>query len=144
MAKVVKPKATKPKAVKPKAVKPKVTKTKAKKPKKKKATKPKGPRVKGGRISKARKASGSKAAARMKAKGLGIFATKTLSPALASICGKSTMPRTEVTKKIWVYIKAHKLNKGRIITPDATLKKVFPVNSIDMLKLAGYVSKHLS
>merc|ERR1711988_1765694 len=105
---------------------------------------PKGPRVKGGRISKARKAASSKNALKQKAAGKGIFAPKTLSPALAAICGKNKLPRTEVTKKIWVYIKANKLNKGRIITPDATLKKVFPVNSIDMLKLAGYVGKHLS
>merc|ERR1711934_716012 len=92
----------------------------------------------------ASKASGKKIAAAMKKKGVGLFAPKTLSPALAAICGGKTMPRTEVTKKIWVYIKKNKLNNGRIIKPDATLKAVFPVASIDMLKLAGYVSKHLS
>merc|ERR1711924_409067 len=47
-------------------------------------------------------------------------------------------------EKIWVYIKSHKLNEGRTIKPDAALKAVFPVSSIDMLKMAGYVSKHLS
>merc|ERR1719183_3377755 len=52
--------------------------------------------------------------------------------------------RTEVTKKIWVYIKKNKLNDDRTIKPDSTLKAVFPVASIDMLKMAGYVSKHLS
>jgi len=76
--------------------------------------------------------------------GVGIFAPKTLSPALALICGGKSMPRTEVTKKIWVYIKKYKLNEGRIIKPDAKLKAIFPVASIDMLKMAGYVSKHLS
>merc|ERR1712100_926779 len=65
-------------------------------------------------------------------------------PALATICGGKKMPRTEVTKKIWVYIKKNKLNEGRTIKPDSTLKAIFPVASIDMLKLAGYVSKHLS
>ena len=54
------------------------------------------------------------------------------------------MPRTEVTKKLWAYIKAHKLNKGRIISPDATLKTIIPVASLDMLKMASFVSKHLS
>merc|ERR1711869_9781 len=93
---------------------------------------------------KASKASGKKMAAAMKKKGVGLFAPKTLSPALAAICGGKSMPRTEVTKKIWVYIKKNKLNNGRIIKPDATLKAVFPVASIDMLKMAGYVSKHLS
>merc|ERR1712193_207676 len=93
---------------------------------------------------KAQSATGKKNAAAMKKKGVGIFAPKTLSPALAAICGGKVMPRTEVTKKIWVYIKKHKLNDGRTIKPDATLKAVLPVASIDMLKMAGYISKHLS
>lgn len=63
----------------------------------------------------------------MKKQGKGIFAPKTLSKDLAAICGKATLPRTEVTKKIWAYIKSKKLNQGRIIRPDATLKKIFPV-----------------
>merc|ERR1712006_53801 len=93
---------------------------------------------------KARPASAKKNVAAMKKKGIGIFAPKTLSPALAAICGGKTMPRTEVTKKIWVYIKKNGLNQGRIIKPDTKLKSVLPVASIDMLKMAGYVSKHLS
>merc|ERR1711937_551435 len=93
---------------------------------------------------KAKAASAKKNAAAMKKAGKGIFAPKTLSPALAAICGGTSMPRTEVTKKIWVYIKKNKLNEGRIIKPDKTLKAVFPLASHDMLKLPGYVSKHLS
>merc|ERR1719378_1453050 len=89
-------------------------------------------------------ATGKKNALAMKKAGKGIFAPKTLSPALVAICGAKTLPRTEVTKKIWVYIKKNGLNNGRTIKPDATLKGVFPVASIDMLKMAGYVSKHLS
>merc|ERR1711924_318514 len=85
-----------------------------------------------------------KMAAAMKKKGVGIFAPKTLSSSLASICGKSKMPRTEVTKAIWAYIKKNSLNNGRTIKPDATLKAIFPVASLDMLKMASYVSKHLS
>merc|ERR1712224_554771 len=56
------------------------------------------------------KAAGKKNALAMKKKGIGIFAPKVLSPALATICGGKKMPRTEVTKKIWVYIKKNKLN----------------------------------
>merc|ERR1712097_127365 len=74
----------------------------------------------------------------------GIFAPKSLSPELAAICGAKSLPRTEVTKKVWEYIKKNGLNDGRTIKPDAVLKKVFPVSSIDMLKMAGHVSKHLS
>merc|ERR1711937_870768 len=93
---------------------------------------------------KAQSATGKKNAAAMKKKGVGIFAPKKLSDALAAICGGKTMPRTEVTKKIWVYIKKYNLNQGRVIKPDAKLKAIFPVSSIDMLKMPGYISKHLS
>merc|ERR550537_1066726 len=93
---------------------------------------------------KARSASAKNNAAAMKKKGVGIFAPKTLSPAMAAICGAKVLPRTEVTKKIWVYIKKYKLNDGRTIKPDEKLKKIFPLAAIDMLKMAGYVSKHLS
>merc|ERR1740127_114620 len=93
---------------------------------------------------KAKSASAKKNALAMKKAGKGIFAPKKLSDALSKICGAKTLPRTEVTKKIWVYIKKYKLNDGRTIKPDATLKAVFPVASLDMLKMAGYVSKHLS
>merc|ERR1712072_110262 len=92
---------------------------------------------------KARAASSKKLALAMKKAGKGIFAPKALSPAMADICGAKSLPRTEVTKKIWAYIKAKKLNEGRIIKPDQKLKGIFPVASIDMLKMAGYVSKHL-
>merc|ERR1711861_48282 len=92
----------------------------------------------------AAKANGKKMAAAMKKAKKGIFAPKKLSDALAAICGAKTLPRTEVTKQIWVYIKKNKLNNGRTIKPDAKLKTIFPVASIDMLKMAGYVSKHLS
>merc|ERR1711985_213002 len=80
----------------------------------------------------------------MKKAGIGIFAPKKLSDALAAICGKKSAPRTEVTKLVWAYIKKNKLNEGRTIKPDSKLKAVFPVASIDMLKLAGHISKHLS
>merc|ERR1711937_611223 len=93
---------------------------------------------------KAKKVAGKARALAMKKKGVGIFAAKVLSLALVIICGGKKMPRTEVTKKIWAYIKKNKLNDGRTIKPDSTLKAIFPVASIDMLKMAGYVSKHLS
>merc|ERR1719335_1637828 len=89
-------------------------------------------------ITKATKAAikaTKKAAGKVKKKGVGIFAPKKLSDALAKICGAKTLPRTEVTKKIWVYIKKYKLNDGRTIKPDAALKAIFPVASLDMLKM---------
>ena len=59
----------------------------------------------------------------MKKAGKGIFAKKTLSPALAAICGAKSLPRTEVTKKIWGYIKSHKLNEAK--TADCTTQTAF-------------------
>merc|ERR1712094_31096 len=91
----------------------------------------------------AQSANAKKNAAAMKKKGVGIFAPKQLSDALAAICGAKKLPRTEGTKKIWVYIKKHGLNNGTI-KPDAALKAVMPVASLDMLKMASYVSQHLS
>merc|ERR1711998_568902 len=93
---------------------------------------------------KAQSATGKKNALAMKKAGKGIFAKKSLSDALSAICGAKTLARTEVTKKVWEYIKKNSLNNGRTIKPDATLKQIFPVATIDMLKMPGYISKHLS
>merc|ERR1712216_1098816 len=135
-------KATKKKAKKKK--KKKKAKKKKKKKKKKKVTKyPGGKRPKGVHKSKASKTAGKKNAAAMKKKGIGLFATKTLSADLAAICGKNKMARPEVVKALWAYIKKNKLNKGRTITPDAKLKKVLPAASVSMFKMAGMLSKHI-
>merc|ERR1712225_214495 len=117
---------------------------KKKKKKKKKVTKyPGGKRPKGVHKSKASIAAGKKLAAAQKKKGIGLFATKTLSADLAAICGKNKMSRPEAVKAIWAYIKKNKLNKGRTITPDAKLKKVLPANSVSMFKMTSMYSKHI-
>ena len=71
----------------------------------------------------------------------------TPSPALAEVIGDKPMPRTEVTKKLWAYIKKNGLQDAknrRMIKADAALKPVFggkaQVNMFEMTKL---VSKHL-
>merc|ERR1711990_794252 len=80
------------KPAKKKAKKPKKKKAKKKKKKKKKVTKyPGGKRPKGVHKSKASIAAGKKIAAAQKKKGVGLFATKTLSADLAAICGKTKM-----------------------------------------------------
>ncbi|OHA60683.1 MAG: hypothetical protein A2556_02560 [Candidatus Vogelbacteria bacterium RIFOXYD2_FULL_44_9] len=71
-----------------------------------------------------------------------------ISSDLAAVVGNGPMPRSEVVKALWVYIKKHDLqdpkNKRNIVA-DANLKKVFDgkevVNMFEMTKL---VSKHLS
>ena len=69
------------------------------------------------------------------------------SAALAGIVGAKPIPRTEVTKRLWAYIKKNKLQdpqNKRMIKADASLKVVFggkaTVNMFEMTKL---VSKHL-
>ena len=71
----------------------------------------------------------------------------TPSPALAEIVGSKPIPRTEVTKRLWAYIKKNKLQDPkdrRMIRANAVLKGVFggklTVNMFEMTKL---VSKHL-
>merc|ERR1719405_9763 len=73
-----------------------------------------------------RSAGSKKAIKSAKAKKIGLFAPKTLSDALAAICGAKKLSNVEVTKAIWKYIKAKKLNDGRIIKPDDKLKGIFP------------------
>merc|ERR1711881_416965 len=142
--KPAKKKAKKPKKKAKKKKKKKKAKKKKKKKKKKKVTKyPGGKRPKGVHKSKASIAAGKKLAAAQKKKGIGLFATKTLSADLAAICGKNKMSRPEAVKAIWAYIKKNKLNKGRTITPDAKLKKVLPANSVSMFKMTSMYSKHI-
>ena len=69
-----------------------------------------------------------------------------VSSELAEVVGKGPMPRSEVVKKLWVYIKAHKCQdtkNRRLIVPDAKLAEVIGKKPVDMLKLAGCLSKHL-
>lgn len=70
-----------------------------------------------------------------------------VSDALAEIVGKGPMARTEVTKKLWDYIKKHKLqdpNNKRNIIPNEKLAKVFGSSKpIDMFKMTSKVSGHL-
>ena len=71
----------------------------------------------------------------------------TPSAALSEVIGSKPVPRTEVTKKLWAYIKKNGLQDAknrRMINADAALKPVFggkaSVNMFDMTKLVG---KHL-
>lgn len=69
-----------------------------------------------------------------------------VSDALAEVVGKGPMPRTEVTKLVWAYIKKHKLQdtkNKRMINPDAKLGKVLGSTQIDMFKMTSKISTHL-
>lgn len=74
---------------------------------------------------------------------------KPLTPSadLAAVVGKDPLPRTEVVKKMWDYIKKHKLQDAankRNINADDKLKKVFGKPQVTMFEMAGLIGKHLS
>ncbi|MGC1879474.1 MAG: SWIB/MDM2 domain-containing protein [Rhabdochlamydiaceae bacterium] len=72
--------------------------------------------------------------------------TYSLSPELQAVVGVKSSTRPQVVKKLWVYIKAHKLQdtkNRRLIVPDRKLEAVIGKKPVDMLKLAGLLSKHI-
>jgi len=66
---------------------------------------------------------------------------------LAEVIGSKAMPRTQVTKKLWEYIKKHKLQdakKRTMINADDSLKKVFNgKKQVSMFEMTKLVSRHL-
>lgn len=73
---------------------------------------------------------------------------KALTPSaeLAAVIGATPVPRTEVTKKIWDYIKKHDLQdpkNRRNINADAKLKPLFGKAQVSMFELTKIVSGHL-
>lgn len=71
-----------------------------------------------------------------------------LSSELSAVVGKGPMPRSEVVKKLWAYIKRNGLQdakKRRNINADAKLLQVFNgKKTVDMFEMTKLVSKHLS
>jgi chromatin remodeling complex protein RSC6 len=127
--------ATAKKAAKKKAAKKPAAKKSAKKPAKRAPAKKAAPK-------KAAKKSGAKRkpnAAFMKA--------MTPSPVLAAVVGSMPLPRTEVTKKIWDYIKKNKLQdmiNRRLINGDEKLRAVFGgKRQVSMFEMTKLVSNHL-
>jgi chromatin remodeling complex protein RSC6 len=70
-----------------------------------------------------------------------------ISSALAEVVGSRPIPRTEVVKKLWAYIKRNKLQdtrNRRNINADANLKVVFGgKRTVSMFEMTKLVSKHL-
>ncbi len=71
----------------------------------------------------------------------------TLSPELQAVVGAGPMPRTEVVKQLWVYIKKHDLqnpaNKRNILA-DEKLKAIFGKGEVTMFEMAKLISPHVS
>ena len=135
--------ATKKKAAKKAAKKPakKAAKKVAKKPAKKAAKKV---------AKKPAKKAAKKVAKKKSARKPSAAFMKPLTPSanLAAVVGAKAMPRTEVVKKIWGYIKANKLQdkaNKRMINADAKLKAVFGGKSqVSMFDMAKHLAKNLS
>jgi len=132
--------ATAKKAAKKASKKPAAKKPAAKKPAAKKAPARKAPAKKAPAKKAAKKSGGKRKpnAAFMKA--------MTPSAALAAIVGSGSLPRTEVTKKVWDYIKKNKLQDAvnrRMINADDKLKAVLGKAKVTMFEMTKLISNHL-
>ena len=124
----------------------------AKKTAKKAAKKPaaKKPAKKPAKKGSAKKAAPKKAAKKSGAKrkpNAAFMKAMTPSSTLAAVVGSMPLPRTEVTKKIWDYIKKNKLQDSinrRLINADEKLRQVFGgKKQVSMFEMTKLVSNHL-
>lgn len=86
-------------------------------------------------------------AAKKRAPNPAFMKAMTPSADLAAVIGNKPMPRTEVTKKVWEYIKAHKLQDSankRNINADAKLKPIFGKPQVTMFEMTKLINAHLS
>ena len=132
-----------PKKAKPAPKKPAAKKTTPKKSSKVAAKKPaaKKPPVK--KPAPAKKAA---APAKKRTPNAAFMKAMTPSASLAAIVGATPLPRTEVTKKVWEYIKKHKLQDAvnkRMINADAKLKEIFKKAQASMFEMTKLVNDHL-
>ncbi len=148
MAAAKKPAAKKPAAKKPAAKKP-AAKVAAKKPAAKKpAAKPaaKKPAAKAAAKKPAAKKPAAKKPAAKRKPNAAFMKAMTPSAVLAAVIGASPMPRTEVTKKVWDYIKKNKLQDAvnrRMINADEKLRALFQKAQVSMFEMTKLISGHL-
>ena len=95
----------------------------------------------------ARKTTAKKKTGAKRKPNAAFMAPVTPSAALAEVVGSKPIPRTEVTKRLWAYIKKNKLQDAvnrRMIKADAALKPVFGGKStVNMFEMTKLVNKHL-
>lgn len=92
------------------------------------------------------KKAATKAPAKKRAPSAAFMKLMTPSPSLAAVIGDKPLPRTEVTKKLWEYIKKHDLQdkaKRTMINADAKLKEIFKKAQVSMFEMTKLVSAHL-
>ncbi len=125
MATAKKASAKKPAAMKPAAMKP-AAKAAAKKP--------------------AAKKSAAKKPAAKRTPNAAFMKPMSPSEKLAAIVGAMPLPRTEITKKVWDYIKSNKLQDQadkRMINADAKLREIFGKAQVSMFEMTKLISSHL-
>ncbi len=118
---------------------------KAKKTTKKTTTKKAAPKKATTKKAAPKKAASKKAAAKRKPNAAFMKAL-TPSTTLAAIVGATPLPRTEVVKKLWAYIKKNNLQDAknrRNINADDKLKPIFNKAQVSMFEMTKLVSKHL-
>jgi upstream activation factor subunit UAF30 len=96
---------------------------------------------KGGRKSSRRKSSGKK-----RTPNAAFMKPMQPSSDLANVVGSGAMPRTEVTKKLWGYIKRKGLQDSknrRMINADENLRPIFGRSQVSMFEMTRLVNKHL-
>ena len=126
----------------------KATKKGASKKTAKKAAPKKAAPKKAAKKAAPKKAAPKKAAKKKSARkpNAAFMAPLTVSSTLAEVIGSKPMPRTEIVKKIWDYIKKNGLQdkkNRRMINADDKLRPLFGTNQISMFELAKVVSKHV-
>jgi len=117
----------------------------AKKSSAKKATAKKAPAKKSAAKAPAKKSAAKKSTAKRKPNAA-FMKAMTPSASLAAIVGSSALPRTEVTKKVWDYIKKNKLQDSvnrRMINADDKLKQVLGKAKVTMFEMTKLISSHL-
>ncbi|HEY3635031.1 MAG TPA: SWIB/MDM2 domain-containing protein [Caldimonas sp.] len=95
----------------------------------------------------AKKAKPAKAPAKKRTPNAAFMKAMTPSGALAAIIGERPVPRTEVTKKVWDYIKKNNLQdatKRTMINADAKLREIFKKGQVSMFEMTKLINNHLS
>jgi upstream activation factor subunit UAF30 len=100
-----------------------------------------------GKKTAAKKAPAKKAAAKKRTPNAAFMKAMTPSAQLGAVVGAAPMPRTEVTKKLWQYIKKNNLQdpkQRRMINADDKLRPIFKKDQVSMFDMTKLVNKHLS
>ena len=114
---------------------------------KKKKSSAKKPAKKAAKKSSAKKSSGKKKSASKRKPSAAFMKPMTPSASLGAVVGTAPLPRTEVTKKLWAYIKRKGLQDSknrRMINADDNLRPVFNGSKqVSMFEMTRLVNKHL-